>query len=78
MNTPTALQQLAASAVRALPEIPAEALHAARRCLVDWLGVALAGQTATPVRLLRQALGGAASPDLLGAPALAAYADAWV
>lgn len=43
--------------------VPDEALHAARRCLIDWLGVAIAGAREEPARLLRTALEKASGVD---------------
>ena len=36
--------------------VPDEAAHAAKRCLIDWLGVVIAGAREEPTRLLRAAL----------------------
>lgn len=48
-------QKLAAFVVDAVEEtIPAEAMHAAKRCLIDWLGVALGGSSHPGVDSLLQ------------------------
>lgn len=50
-----AIALLAAQTVAA--PVPAAVRHAARRCLIDWLGVAIAGWHEPPALKLRQALG---------------------
>src|SRR5262245_34189427 len=37
-------------------ELPEDVVHGAKRCLIDWLGVAIAGMNETPTRKLRAAL----------------------
>lgn len=37
-------------------QVPGEALHAAKRCLIDWLGVAIAGANEEPTRRLHVTL----------------------
>jgi 2-methylcitrate dehydratase PrpD len=43
--------------------VPDEAAHAAKRCLIDWLGVVIAGAREEPTRLLRAALEKAGGTD---------------
>jgi 2-methylcitrate dehydratase PrpD len=49
------IADLAQASARTTPS--PEVLHASRRCLVDWLGVAMAGWDEPPARKLRAALG---------------------
>lgn len=44
---------------------PEEARHAARRCILDWFGAALAGSVCEPATLLRQAFPGSGPARLL-------------
>ncbi len=72
-----ALAAFAARAEATMNGVPPDALHAARRCLVDWLGVACAGMDEPPLRIVAAALGAARGPaSRLGDPALPAPADA--
>ena len=52
--------ELASATARTAP--PEEVRHAARRCLVDWLGVAIAGWDEPPAARLRLALGRPEAP----------------
>ena len=57
MSAPNVLNALAARARATLDGVPADTLHAARRCLVDWIGVAIGGIDEEPPRRLAHALG---------------------
>lgn len=76
-NAVPVLTALAACAETTMRDVPAETLHAARRCVVDWLGVAIAGMGEPPVQHLRSVLVAEGSPDaVLGVPDASAFADA--
>lgn len=47
------------------PNAPADARHAARRCILDWYGAALAGSVCEPATLLRKAFPGSGSARML-------------
>jgi len=68
-----ALEALAERACDAMKATPDDVLHAARRCLVDWLGVALGGTREDAPRRLARALG---VPTGFGAPQAPAMIDA--
>lgn len=65
----TVIETFAAFAADARP--PAEATDEAKRCLLDWLGCAIAGGVEPPATLLRRALPGTGPARLIpdGAPA---------
>lgn len=59
----TVIEQFAAFAIGMQP--PAEADHAARRCILDWYGAAIAGSVEAPSTALRQAFPGSGPARLL-------------
>jgi len=71
---PDVLHALAQRARATLDGVPGDVLHAARRCLVDWIGVAIGGIDEEPPRRLAEALG--LAPGRLGASNAPAMLDA--
>ena len=59
----TVIEQFAAFSTSVQP--PPEAVHAAKRCLLDWFGAGIAGSTAAPATMLRHAFPGSGTSRLL-------------
>lgn len=70
---PGVLLAIASRARDAMEGVPDDVLHAARRCLVDWTGVAIGGMDEDPPQRLARALGVASG---FGAPQSPAMLDA--